>query len=107
MDSGKEIMDKLDELFSKQKNFQFHTGFNPELKDICSALMSEGGELWATCGKWWKKRQSTREKQVEETVDILHFFLTLCLRLGITPQELYDAYCEKLKVNYQRQADGY
>lgn len=101
-------MDKLEELFRLQMRFQQNFGFWPELYKIISAMMAESGELWGKSGgKWWKKHNSTKEEQVDELVDILHFFLMACLELKMTPQELFDAYVKKLDVNYKRQKEGY
>ena len=107
------VTDKLDELFRLQKEFQTKYGFFPTLDKWASALTAEGGELWTAStdgkgqGKWWKKQPDTREHQVEELVDILHFFLGACLCLDMTPEELFDAYTKKLGVNYKRQQEGY
>ena len=106
--SGKTMKDKLDELFRKQKEFQDVCNLHPELKDICAALMAEGGELWGKVGgKWWKKHKTSTEEQIEELVDILHFFLTACLALHVSPKELFDSYCKKLDINYKRHKEGY
>lgn len=111
--------DKLDELFKLQKginDFIIKTkGLSelPHLDKWATAIMHEGGELWSAStdgkgdGKWWKENPDTREHQIEELVDILHFFLGACLSLNLTPQELFDAYHNKLGVNYKRQKDGY
>ena len=101
-------MDKLDELFKLQKEFQEKYNYQPELSQIAAALTAEGGELWnESGGKWWKKAKLSKAKQVGELVDILHFFLLACLNLGITPSELFEAYVAKLGVNYKRQEGNY
>ncbi|MGI6558582.1 MAG: hypothetical protein ACOX20_06415 [Limnochordia bacterium] len=41
----------------------------------------------------------------EELVDLLHFFLSTCLKCGIGPEELYQAYLDKNQENHARQ-DG-
>lgn len=38
----------------------------------------------------------------EELADALHFFVELCIELSITPQELYELYVKKNKVNHWR-----
>lgn len=91
-----------------QKEFQDKYGFYPELKDIASALTSEGIELWkASEGKWWSKKKYPHSYKVEELVDLLHFFLLYMIVEQITPEELFEAYCSKLKENYARQERGY
>ncbi len=100
--------DKLNSLFKMQKEFQDRCGYWPDLKDVAAALQAEAGELWGeSSGKWWKKHKPTREKQLGELADILHFFLIACLKIDVTPQELFDVYSKKLEINYQRHKDGY
>lgn len=60
--------------------------------------------------KPWKKYSSdSADNQYKwqrarmELVDALHFFLTLCLGLGFTAEELFTMYCAKLSENYHRQ----
>jgi len=98
-------MDKLDLLFQMQQKFQNKYGFKDiGLDRLASAIMAEGGELWKIGeGKWWSKKIYPREQKVEELIDILHFFLTACLEINITPQELLDEYSKKLAENYRRQ----
>jgi len=67
--------------------------------------------------KWWKKTRNldgsigTEDINYQnlkvELVDELHFFISKCLIAGITPNELYDLYKKKLKLNYKRQNEGY
>lgn len=100
--------DKLDEFFKLQKEFQDSYGYWPELYQVCSAGASEFLELWAKAGgKWWKKHESSKEDQKDELADILHFFLIACLKLEISPEELFDVYKAKLGINYKRQKNGY
>lgn len=60
--------------------------------------------------KHWKKdRYSARpdyEKVKEEMIDVLHFILTLFLILDMDAHDIFEAYCAKHKVNYERQEDG-
>lgn len=104
---GKELplpFDILSEMLKLQQEFQETFGFYPPLKDIASAVMHEGGELWgASEGKWWSTKKETREHQVEEIVDIIHFVLQYSLQIGVSAQELYETYLRKLYENYERQ----
>lgn len=108
-------MDKLDLLFQMQKKFQNKYGWKIPLYVVASALMCEGGELWKISrekrlkysGKWWSKKEYSREQKVGELIDILHFFLIACLELSMTPQELLDEYSKKIAENYRRQIRGY
>ena len=66
------------------------------------------GELWSKCnGKWWKRKQNTRDERLEELADIMHFIFGFMLEEGISAEELYQAYCKKLKINYERQESSY
>jgi hypothetical protein len=71
-------------------------------------MASESLELWAKSkGKWWSKKSFPKETQVEELVDVLHFFLLYMIKRGITADELFEAYKVKLAENYRRQEQGY
>jgi dimeric dUTPase (all-alpha-NTP-PPase superfamily) len=43
------------------------------------------------------------ERLKEEIVDVLHFFVSMCLKAGIGPEELYQAYIRKNQENFARQ----
>ena len=54
--------------------------------------------------KWWKNHKPINEPALkEELVDVLHFFVSLCLRSGMDADELFERYCEKNKENIDRQ----
>ena len=123
--------DKLAEMLKLQKEFQIKTGFEPPLHDLASALMTEGGEVWAAAGgKWWKHyinemawgefqakgnvddylkklESQNHEHLVEESIDVFHFLLCMWIRLGIDANEVFESYCSKMKVNLKRQDDKY
>lgn len=106
------MTDKLKLMLKLQKAYQdkYGTGFSfpPELHDWASAMSAEAMELWGGCGgKWWKKKQNTPEKNLEELVDIWHFFMGYMLQAGITPEQFFEAYKKKLAENYRRQETGY
>lgn len=69
------------------------------------ALMVELGEvLEAAQFKWWKDPEPVeREALVEELVDVLHFFVALCLACGVSADDLYRGYLEKNRENFRRQ----
>ena len=68
-------------------------------------MLSEMAELLDEVNfKWWKNPKPVDDHAVkEELVDILHFFVSMCLRAGMTPQEMYDIYMEKNRENFNRQ----
>ena len=43
----------------------------------------------------------------EEVIDLLHFFLNMCLILGISASELHEIYQRKQEKNIDRQNSGY
>lgn len=91
-----------------QRKFQNKFNFHPPLKDIASAILHEGGELWeASEGKWWSKKKHSRKHKLEELVDILHFWLVYCIEYGFMAEEIFDAYASKLAENYKRQRNDY
>ena len=49
----------------------------------------------------------SRQYVVEELIDILHFFLEICILMQVGPGELFQEYEKKMKINIGRQASGY
>ena len=100
-------MDILESIFEIQRKFQEKYNFDIDVHDWCSAMAAECMELWAASGgKWWKKKTKSRKKQVVELIDILHFFVGLCLELDVTPHELFTEYISKMNINIARQESG-
>jgi len=106
---GENLKDcKLELLLKMQKKFQNKFSYHPPLHLIASAIMHEGGELWTVSrGKWWSKKTYPKEEQIEELIDILHFWLIYCVELNLSPDEILDSYSKKLAENYRRQIRGY
>lgn len=58
--------------------------------------------------KWWAKYQEFDKQNARvEVVDLFHFLVSLAQTLGMTADDVYDAYVAKNKVNHQRQESGY
>lgn len=81
--------------------------FSPEVwiqKEIL-AIISELSEILDEVNfKWWKDpKEINQERLTEEIVDVLHFFVSMCLKANIGPEELYEAYVRKNKENFARQ----
>ena len=57
--------------------------------------------------KWWKNYGSIDDDVIkaikEELIDILHFWLSMCHKLDMTPDEVMKIYKEKNKENFDRQ----
>lgn len=113
MDEQKK-MDKLDTIFYMQNKFDSDLANNRRLNDIppekwiqmqTLAMLSEMAELLNEVNfKWWKNPKELNYDNIkEELVDILHFFTGMCLRAGMTSEELYEIYMKKNKENFDRQ----
>lgn len=117
-------MDILKDIFDKQQDLQLeimrhnpHSHFYNIPEDfngyrifmILTAIIHESVELQReTNWKWWKKEKDLDVKKIkEETSDILHFFIQLCLEIGLTPDEILYEYKQKLEENHNRQQRGY
>lgn len=106
-------MDKLDKIFEMQVALDAYIKENRKLdfqvdewvQKRCLALISEVSELLNEVNfKWWKNRKELDMSAVkEEMVDILHFFVGMCVDVGMTADEMFDIYCGKNEENYNRQ----
>ncbi len=79
------------------------------LLNYCRAMTQEIAEL-TDCvpWKWWAKYQTYDKQNARvEIVDILHFLISAAQVVGLSAQDVYDAYTAKNKVNFQRQESGY
>lgn len=108
-------MDKLDDLFARQKKLQEYFGneldnFNEEdrqqyTKDNILGLLDETHEiLRETNWKHWRKTKKdiSREDLLEELADAFHFYINLCLAWGFSADELHEAYLKKDEEIYRR-----
>lgn len=109
-------MDKLDTIFQMQQQLNDDIIARRGLADISDeewiqkqtlAMLSEMAELLDEVNfKWWKNPKPVDKDAVqEELTDILHFFVSMCLRAGMDAQGLYDRYVKKNAENFRRQ-DG-
>lgn len=107
-------MDKLEEIFRLQAAFNdglmrargLDTGdCEAWIQRLTLAMLSEMAELLDEVNfKWWKNRKEFRPELAKgELVDMLHFFVSMCQRVGMDAQELYDLYVAKNRENFLRQ----
>lgn len=94
---------EFDEAVIKHRNLDY----SPEIwiqKEVL-AIISELSEILDEVNfKWWKDpTEISHERLKEEIVDVLHFFVSMCLKAGIGPEELYQAYVAKNQENFSRQ----
>ncbi len=106
-------MDKLETIFTMQKALDddiarrrglHFTSLEWIEKDVL-AIIAEAGELLDEVNyKWWKNPKPVDDSAVkEEMVDILHFFISMCIRAGMDAEELYRIYISKNRENFDRQ----
>ncbi len=58
--------------------------------------------------KWWAKYQKFDEQNARvEVVDLFHFLISLAQVLGMSADDLFNAYVKKNEVNFKRQDSGY
>ena len=58
--------------------------------------------------KWWAKYQTLDEQNARvEVIDLFHFLVSLAQTLGMTADDVFDAYIKKNQVNFDRQESGY
>lgn len=108
------MADKLDTIFEYQNRFDtelcesrglFNISQEEWIQKETLAMLSELAELIAEVNfKWWKNPKPINEDAVkEELVDILHFFVSMCLKMNMSAEELYLRYLNKNKENFNRQ----
>jgi len=106
--------DKLDIIFNMQGSFDNSLIAKRGLQDISMeewmqketlALISELAELLEEVNfKWWKnKKPVDPDKVKEELIDILHFFVSMCIKAGMDSKEVFERYIQKNKENFDRQ----
>ena len=111
--------DRLDQLFTLQKQLNQRIGVDSDsmsdeerprwLLQYCRAMSQEIAEL-TDCvpWKWWAKYQTfDRQNARVEIVDLLHFLISLAQVLGMSADEIFEAYTKKHEVNLNRQDSGY
>jgi len=79
------------------------------LNDRLLALFTEVAEFAnaTRCFKYWsKKDMESKERLLDEYVDILHFYLSIGNTMKFTPDEVEQAYMKKYKENIARQERG-
>lgn len=112
-------MDKLDEIFEKQKALDAFISDSRHLSSAAEggaissewmqrkavALLVELTEVLNEVNyKWWKNPKEIDAAAVkEELVDVLHFFVSMCLSAGMTADELHALYIAKNSENVARQ----
>ena len=106
-------MDKLDVIFQLQQSLDEDIAKRRGLsyskeewmqKEVL-AMLSELSEVLDEVNfKWWKNPRPVDDTALKgELVDVLHFFVSMCLKSGMTAEELFALYREKNRENFDRQ----
>ena len=111
--------DQHRELIRKQKSLNERIGVQTDgmtdeqktewTLNYCRAMGQELAELTDSVPwKWWAKYQKLDEQNARvEVVDLFHFLISLAQVLGMSADDVYEAYLKKNAVNFQRQDSGY
>lgn len=112
-------LDQLREMFKMQKALNARIGVNTNsmsdeekvkwVLNYCRAMSQEIAELTDSVPwKWWAKYQKFEEQNARvEVVDLFHFLISAAQVLGMSADDVYNAYLKKNAVNFQRQDSGY
>lgn len=113
------MSDKLAELFEMQQKLNQRIGVDTTdmteeervkwVLNYCRAMNQEIAELTDSVPwKWWAKYQKFDEQNCRvEVIDLFHFLISMAQTLGMTADDVYQAYVKKNEVNHKRQEDGY
>ncbi|HQC43531.1 MAG TPA: dUTPase [Verrucomicrobiota bacterium] len=114
-----EQLDQLREMFRMQKALNARIGVNTDsmsddekvkwVLNYCRAMSQEIAELTDSVPwKWWAKYQKFEVQNARvEVVDLFHFLISAAQVLGMSADDVYNAYLKKNAVNFQRQDTGY
>jgi dimeric dUTPase (all-alpha-NTP-PPase superfamily) len=111
--------DKFEELFRMQQALNERigvrtTGMSEEeqtkwILNYSRAISQEMAELIDSVPwKWWAKYQKFDAQNARvEIVDIFHFLISMAQTLGMSADDVFNAYVKKNEVNFKRQDSGY
>ena len=102
-------MDKLDEIFAQQDALNKRIGVNTDsmsdeekakwVLNYTRAMQQEIAELIDSVPwKWWAKYQQFDEQNAKvEVVDLFHFLISIAQVLGMSPEDVYEAYVKRIR----------
>jgi dimeric dUTPase (all-alpha-NTP-PPase superfamily) len=111
--------DQLRELFRMQKALNQRIGVHTQtmtdeervqwILNYCRAMTQEIAELTDSVPwKWWAKYQKFDQQNARvEVVDLFHFLISAAQVLGMSADDVFQAYMKKNEVNLKRQENGY
>lgn len=112
-------VDKLEEIFRMQDELNRRIGVDTSnmseeeqtkwVLNYTRAMQQEIAELIDSVPwKWWAKYQAFDQQNARvEVVDLFHFLVSIAQVLGMSAEDVYQAYLKKNKVNHNRQDSGY
>jgi dimeric dUTPase (all-alpha-NTP-PPase superfamily) len=113
------MADKLEEIFRMQEALNQRIGVETKgmteeekikwTLNYLRAMQQEMAELTDSVPwKWWAKYQKFDEQNARvEVIDLFHFLISIAQVLGMSSEDVYQAYLKKNAVNHQRQDSGY
>ncbi len=113
------VQDKLAELFRMQEALNARIGVHTAgmteeeqtrwVLNYTRAMTQEIAELTDSVPwKWWAKYQKFDLQNARvEVVDLFHFLISLAQVLGMSSEDVFNAYVKKNEVNFKRQDAGY
>jgi dimeric dUTPase (all-alpha-NTP-PPase superfamily) len=111
--------DQLREIWRMQKDLNERIGVRTDsmteeektkwVLNYCRAMSQEIAELIDSVPwKWWAKYQKFDEQNARvEVVILFHFLISIAQVLGMSADDVFDAYMRKNEVNFKRQESGY
>jgi dimeric dUTPase (all-alpha-NTP-PPase superfamily) len=111
--------DKFEELFRMQQALNERIGVRTDgmseeeqtkwLLNYSRAISQEMAELIDSVPwKWWAKYQKFDAQNARvEVVDLFHFLISMAQVLGMSADDVFNAYVKKNEVNFKRQDSGY
>ena len=111
--------DKFEELFRMQQALNERIGVRTSnmteeeqtkwLLNYTRAMSQEMAELIDSVPwKWWAKYQKFDAQNAKvEVVDLFHFLISMAQVLGMSADDVFNAYVKKNEVNFKRQDSGY
>jgi len=112
-------MDKLENIFDLQEQLNARIGVHMNDMDdderakwilnYVRAMQQELAELTDSVPwKWWANYQAFDKQNAKvEIVDLFHFLVSLAQVMGMSAEDIHEAYLKKNQVNHDRQEKGY
>ncbi len=111
--------DRLGEIWELQEKLNLRIGVDTSsmtdeervkwVLNYCRAMTQELAELTDSVPwKWWAKYQKFDQQNARvEVVDLFHFLISIAQVLGMSADDIHQAYLKKNEVNFKRQDSGY